>query len=92
MSGEIIRKRIVFHGWVQGVGFRYRAYYAAEGAGATGWVKNNYDGTVIMEIQGTEKQIDKVISDIDRGTFVHIDQMDCTSLPLDPDERSFRIR
>ena len=26
----MIRKRIVFSGWVQGVGFRYRARHAAE--------------------------------------------------------------
>lgn len=92
MSGEMIRKRIVFHGWVQGVGFRYRAYYAAEGAGATGWVKNNFDGTVTMEIQGTEQQIDRVIADINRGTYVHIERMDCTSMPVDTEERRFRIK
>ena len=50
----MIRKRIVFHGWVQGVGFRYRARHAAEHLGATGWVRNEYDGSVTMEIQGTE--------------------------------------
>lgn len=91
MSSEKIRKRIIFHGWVQGVGFRYRAYYAAEAAGATGWVKNSFDGTVIMEIQGTEQQIDMVIAGINKGTFVNIERMDCTSLPLDPEERRFRI-
>ena len=50
----MIRKRIVFHGWVQGVGFRYRARHAAEHLGATGWVRNESDGSVTMEIQGTE--------------------------------------
>ena len=50
----MIRKRIVFHGWVQGVGFRYRARHAAEHLGATGWVRNEYDGSVTKEIQGTE--------------------------------------
>ena len=53
----MIRKRIVFHGWVQGVGFRYRARHAAEHLGATGWVRNEYDGSVTMEIQGTEMLI-----------------------------------
>ena len=48
----MIRKRIVFSGWVQGVGFRYRARHAAELLGATGWVRNEYDGSVTMEIQG----------------------------------------
>ena len=42
----VIRKYIRFHGWVQGVGFRYRAIRAAQHYGATGWVMNEYDGTV----------------------------------------------
>ena len=40
----MIRKRIVFYGWVQGVGFRYRALHAADLIGATGWVRNEFDG------------------------------------------------
>ena len=58
---EIIRKKIIFRGEVQGVGFRFRARSAAEHFGATGWVRNEYDGTVSMEIQGTEAQIAEVI-------------------------------
>ena len=49
-----IRQRIVFHGRVQGVGFRYTAKYLARSMNLTGWVKNEYDGTVVMEVQGRE--------------------------------------
>ena len=66
---RVIRKRIRFFGCVQGVGFRYRARHAAAAVGATGWVHNEYDGSVSMEIQGTEKQIDAVILAIERGTY-----------------------
>lgn len=86
-----IRKRITFYGWVQGVGFRYRAYHAAGQVGATGWVKNNADDSVTMEIQGTESQIDQVILMIERGTYVRIENMKCQTLPPDQEERSFRI-
>ena len=89
---EVIRKRIVFYGWVQGVGFRYRAYHAANAVGVTGWVKNNYDDTVTMEIQGTETQIDSVIMAIERGTYIKIDNMDCKTIQTISDERDFRIR
>ena len=89
---KMIRKRIVFYGWVQGVGFRYRARHAAEMVGATGWVKNEYDGSVTMEIQGTEEQIDKVILAIERGTYVRIENMDVKTIPVDPEERGFRTR
>ena len=43
-----------------------------------------------MEIQGHEEQIDQVILAIERGTYVRIENMDVRSLPIDPDERSFR--
>lgn len=57
----IIRRRITFYGWVQGVGFRWRARSAADRYGCTGWVHNDYDGSVTMEIQGPEEAIDSVI-------------------------------
>ena len=92
MSNEVIRRRITFYGWVQGVGFRYRAYHAAEAVGVTGWVKNNYNGSVTMEIQGTEDQIDRVIIAIEKGTYIRIENMECSTLPVATDERSFRIK
>ena len=70
MSNPIIRKHIVFYGQVQGVGFRYRARHAADLYGCTGWVKNEYDGSVTMEIQGLEKQIDQVILAIELALIV----------------------
>ena len=87
---ETVRKKIRFHGYVQGVGFRYRARHAADAVGATGWVRNEYDGSVSMEIQGTEEQIDAVILAIDRGTYVHIEKMDVKTIPVIEDERGFR--
>ena len=39
-ENRVLRKEIRFTGSVQGVGFRYRAQYAANGCGVKGWVKN----------------------------------------------------
>ena len=85
----MIRKHIIFTGSVQGVGFRYRARHAAELYGCTGWVRNEYDGSVVMEIQGTEEQIDQVILAVERGTFVRIENMEMKSIPVVEDERRF---
>lgn len=85
----MIRKRIIFTGFVQGVGFRYRAHHAAELYGCTGWVRNEYDGSVVMEIQGTEEQINQVILAVERGTFVRIENMDVRNIPVVEDERGF---
>ena len=89
MSEHILRKRIVFYGQVQGVGFRYRARHAADMYGCTGWVRNEYDGSVTMEIQGTEDQIDQVILAIERGTNVQIENLDARSIPIVEEERGF---
>ena len=89
---ELIRKHIVFYGWVQGVGFRYRASHAASNFGCTGWVKNESNGSVSMEFQGSEAQIDQVIMAIEQGRFVKIENMEVKSLPVDEEERNFRVR
>ena len=89
MSEHILRKRIVFYGQVQGVGFRYRARHAADMYGCTGWVRNEYDASVTMEIQGTEDQIDQVILAIERGTNVQIENLDARSIPIVEEERGF---
>ncbi len=85
----MIRKHIVFYGMVQGVGFRYRARYAADMYSCTGWAKNEYDGTVSMEIQGKEEDIDRVIMNIEAGTYVRIENMDVKPIPTVEGERGF---
>ena len=89
---EIVRKRIVFYGWVQGVGFRFRARHAAERYRATGWVRNEADGSVTMEIQGTEEQITQVLLLIEQSSYIRIENMDVKIIPVRPEERSFGYR
>lgn len=88
----VIRKYLKLKGFVQGVGFRYRAQYAAQAMGVTGWVRNDPDGAVSMEIQGTDEQIDKVIIMIEQGYYIQITDMQVKRLPLVEDEYDFRIR
>ena len=86
----MVRRHIVFRGWVQGVGFRYRARHAASLYGCTGWVRNEWDGSVTMEIQGTPEQIEQVIQAIRAGRFVRIEDMESRELPPEEEERGFR--
>ena len=89
MSDEIIRKRLVFSGIVQGVGFRWRASRAAEAVGATGWVRNDWGGTVTMELQGTGAQIDSVIAAIERGSYIRVEGLDARRIPVEKNESGF---
>lgn len=77
---------------MQGAGFRYRVKYTAEFAGVVGWVRNEDDGSVSMEIQGTEEQTDRVILEIERGRYVEIENMEVRTVPPKSDEHRFRIR
>ncbi len=86
------RYRLRFYGRVQGVGFRYTATHAANMFRLTGYVKNEYDGTVTCEVQGKEEDIDQFISVINRGRFIDVERIDKTSLELDCGERSFDVR
>ena len=88
----MIRKAFRFTGAVQGVGFRYRAQYAANGCRVTGWVKNEWDGSVIMEAQGTEEQINEMLKLINKGSYIRIDRMEYHEIPLDEKEHGFHVR
>ena len=86
----MVRKHMVFTGWVQGVGFRWRARQAAQLFGCTGWVRNEWDGSVVMELQGEEAAMDQVLMAIERGTYVKIETMDVRTVPLVEGEYAFR--
>ena len=87
-----VRRYIRFYGQVQAVGFRWRATQAAKAYGVSGWVRNEYDDSVSMEIQGTRRQIDDVIASLQRGSYIRIDHMETKELSVDPDERGFSVR
>ena len=86
-----VRKHIVFYGRVQGVGFRYTAKYLASSLELTGWVKNDWDGTVTMEVQGREQLINKLLTGLNHSRFISIEWMDTKEIPLE-EERSFDVK
>ncbi|MEE1352769.1 MAG: acylphosphatase [Acutalibacteraceae bacterium] len=88
----IKRKSIVFHGRVQGVGFRWTASQIAGEYGLTGWVRNEYDGTVTMEVQGSQDLIDNLVDRLYRDTYIRIDSMEVRTLSVVPEERGFKVR
>ena len=86
-----IRMEFHFYGQVQGVGFRYTAKYTASALGITGWVMNEWDGTVTMQAQGTKEQLDQLLSRLEKVVFINIDRVEKTQLAVNEDEWSFKI-
>lgn len=60
-----VRIRFRFVGSVQAVGFRWTTTNLAKSVGATGWVKNERDGSVTAEIQGAPDQVESVVDGLD---------------------------
>lgn len=86
------RRRIVFSGRVQGVGFRATARACAEGHAVTGWVRNEPDGTVAMEIQGECAEIEATLRTL-RGRMAGlIRSEDSMAIGVEAGERGFEIR
>jgi len=88
----MVRRRYHFYGNVQGVGFRYRARYAASYCHVTGWVLNEWDDSVTMEVQGEPEQIERMLPLILQSHYISVERTECEELPLDPQEQSFRVR
>ena len=88
---HMVRKHIFFYGRVQGVGFRYYSVHKARQLGLAGWVQNLYDGSVEMEVQGTEEKIDELILVLERQRYIEITNMDVKTQPL-KEERDFYER
>ena len=86
-----VRRALRLTGFVQGVGLRWRARTAAEALGATGWVRNDADGGVTMELQGTEAPLDGVLRAIERSPYVQIAGLTAKTLPLREGETGFLV-
>ena len=91
MSNKI-RKFARAQGRVQGVGFRYFVQTESKKAGVTGWVKNEYDGSVTMEIQGTPEQLAALEERIKKGNvFAKVSQLDSEDIAVVSGESRFEI-
>lgn len=94
-DGGLRRIGLRFVGEVQGVGFRWTSRRVAEGTGVTGWVRNESDGSVQMEIQGTDEQIAAFFGDFSvayRRYPISYTIDARQELAVNPRERSFSVR
>lgn len=88
---EQAAKHIVFSGNVQGVGFRYSAHNIARRYDVTGFVRNVPDGTVEILVQGTTKEIDAYLRDVQDSFAGHIRNTKVRQVPYAAGYDDFRI-
>ena len=86
-----IEEAVIWQRSENGVGFRYTAKYLAQSLELTGWVRNDWDQTVTMEVQGREALINKLLVGLNQGRFIDIQWMDTEEIPLE-EEREFTVK
>lgn len=91
-SSSIVRKKIVFSGKVQGVGFRYEIYKLAEEMNLTGWARNKNHDRVVLETQGEESDISFLISHMKSLKRAVVTHVEIYEVPLINGEREFIVK
>ena len=61
----------------------------AESLGLTGWVHNEADGSVTMEIQGSQEEIEAAVALIQNSRYIHIEKSLCEEIEVEEREYSF---
>jgi acylphosphatase len=62
-----VHATIVVSGLVQGVGFRWFVNRHAVRLGLKGFVRNNFDGTVLVEVEGDRSLVEELIKELKVG-------------------------
>lgn len=75
-----------YTGRVQGVGFRATAQRIAVTLAVSGWVRNEPDGSVLLEAQGQEHDVRTLLGELDRVMGRRIAAARPDEVPDLPDE------
>jgi len=72
-----VHRSIRIFGRVQGVGFRFQAKQQADTLGISGFVRNEDDGSVSIEAEGEEEQMEQFIEWCRRGPrYARVEKVD----------------
>lgn len=92
MSAASERRRVVYHGTVQGVGFRYTALRTAQRFSVGGYVRNLRDGTVELVAAGPTAPVREFLAAVAEAMSGCIERADEWPLDTAEDFSSFEIR
>jgi acylphosphatase len=81
---ESVRRRVVVHGYVQGVFFRDTTRREAERRGVAGWVSNRPDGAVEAVFEGEPRAVDDMVRFCERGPRgADVDRVETSDEPVE---------
>jgi acylphosphatase len=84
--------RVLYEGYVQGVGFRWTTKHLAHGYDVSGWVRNLPDGRVELQVSGEAAEVSAFLRAIRESSLgSHISAEHTTEIELSHPFQSFRI-
>ena len=92
VSSVLQRRRVLYSGHVQGVGFRYTTRSIARDYEVTGYVRNLPDRSVEVVAEGPEDQLDGLLEEVGGRLSGHILQTQCDRQPVLQEVANLGIR
>jgi len=91
---ECVRCQAIVKGRVQGVAFRHATYLKAGALGVGGSVRNRPDGSVMVQVQGPEDAVRRLLSWLHVGPpMAIVERVEVTwQTPYDGGAGSFEVR
>ncbi len=85
-------RRIIVHGMVQGVGFRYFVQRVGKRLGLTGDTRNLPDSTVEIVVEGTPEPVEEFIREVRKGPpAAHVDRLEIHGIAVSGRYPTFMI-
>ncbi|MEE2907172.1 MAG: acylphosphatase [Planctomycetota bacterium] len=91
-ASEHVRHEFIFHGHVQGVGFRFTTEQVASRHDITGWVQNLPDRTVKCVVEGESSVINAFLVGIHEAMSGHIVDTQELQAPATGEFKGFKVR
>ncbi len=88
----MIRRRLLFSGRVQGVGFRFTTVRIAQNRSVSGYVRNLPDGRVEAIAEGAEEELDRFQTAIATEMSANIHDVACQQSPATGEYTGFDVR
>ena len=85
------RRRVLYTGHVQGVGFRYTVRQLAQSFAVTGFVRNLSNGSVELVAEGLAKELDRFLAEVASSMADHIQDAAISTGPATGEYASFLI-
>jgi acylphosphatase len=87
-----LRKRVIYSGRVQGVGFRATTHSIARNFDVAGYVRNLPDGSVELVAEGFPRELQSFLDAITEQMDGYIDSAEVAEIAAEGELQGFRIR